>query len=142
MHHDDGAFRDWGVSGSLGYRAEADSKRGLSLKLTQEQGGSASGGVDGLFAAGAPAAANDNAAGARWTMEAGYGLPAFGGRFTGTPHLGYGWSDTARDYTLGWRLAPEGPAAPDLSFDLKATRRESGGAQPDHGVRGTLTVRW
>ena len=35
---------------------------------------------------------------------------------------------------LGWRLTPEGPAAPALSFDLTATRRETGADAPEHGL--------
>ena len=34
----------------------------------------------------------------------GYGIALFGGGFTGTPNLGFGLSDTGRDYRLGWRL--------------------------------------
>ena len=62
--------------------------------------------------------------------RAGYGLPAFGGAFAGTPNAGFALSDSARDWRLGWRLT------------LDATRRESaaGGARPEHGVmlRGVL----
>ena len=36
----------------------------------------------------------------------GYGLPVFGGGFTGTPNVGFGLSVGARDYRLGWRLTP------------------------------------
>ena len=37
----------------------------------------------------------------------GFGLPAFGDLFTATPELGFGFSNTGRDYRLGWRLARE-----------------------------------
>ena len=44
-------------------------------------------------------AANDDAAPSnRLDGELGYGLPVFGGGFTGTPNVGFGLSDTARDY--------------------------------------------
>ena len=58
-------------------------------------------------------------------MQAAWGLPVFGGGFTGSPHVGYGLTDDGRDYSLGWRLAPAGPQAPELSLGVKATRRES-----------------
>ena len=56
----------------------------------------------------------------RWTLEGAWGLPVPGGRFTGSPHMGLGLAPDGRDMRLGWRLTPEGPAAPDLSFDLTA----------------------
>ncbi len=47
-----------------------------------------------------------------------------------------GWGlPRARDYTLGWRLSPEANAnAPDLSFGVKALRRESDTQTPEHAV--------
>ena len=56
-------------------------------------------------------------------LDDGGGLPALDGRFTGSPHMGLGLAPDGRDMRPGWRLTPEGPAAPDLSFDLAATRR-------------------
>ena len=39
------------------------------------------------------------------TAEAGYGMSLFGDRFTGTPNIGVGMSDTEREYRMGWRLS-------------------------------------
>ncbi len=75
-------------------------------------------------------------------MEAAYGFPAFDGRFTGSPHVGLGLATAARDYTLGWRLAPEVASAPDLSFGLGATRRESDTQVPEHTVGFEIIARW
>ena len=75
-------------------------------------------------------------------MEAAYGFPAFGGRWTGSPHVGLGLATGARDYSLGWRLTPEAATAPDLSFGLKATRRESDTAPAEHTVGVSITARW
>ena len=55
----------------------------------------------------------------------GYGFPAFSGCCTGSPHGGLGLAVGGRDYSLGWRLTPEFAAAPDISFGVKATRREA-----------------
>ena len=68
-------------------------------------------------------------------------MPAFGGRFTGSPHLGLGLAAGSRDYTLGWRLAPAANA-PDLTLGVKAMRRESDGAAPEHGVGVEMSLRW
>ena len=75
-------------------------------------------------------------------MEAAWGMPAFGGRFTGSPYMGLGLATGARDYSLGWRLAPEAANAPDLSFGLRATRRESETAAPEHTVGVEMRVTW
>ena len=117
--------------------------RGLSLSLRHELGGQATGGLDALFA---PAPLDKRTvaeATGRWAAEAAYGFPAFGGRFTGSPHVGLGLATGARDYTLGWRLTPAANTnAPDLSFGVKATRRESEGVEPEHSVRFEAIARW
>ena len=140
--HEDDALEDRGVAASLGFDPNPASERGPSLTLRQELGARASGGLDALFA---PDPLEDRTGGeatSRWTMEAAYGLPAFGGRFTASPHVGLGLSGAARDYTLGWRLAPEAATAPDLSFGLKATRRESDTAAPEHTVGFEVRASW
>ena len=80
---------------------------------------------------------------ARWTAEAAYGFPAFSGRFTGSPHVGLGLATAARDYSVGWRLTPAANAnAPDISFGVRATRRESDTAMPEHTVGFEINARW
>ncbi|MDE0223242.1 MAG: hypothetical protein OXJ90_28535, partial [Spirochaetaceae bacterium] len=142
--HDDGGLEDRGVSAQLSFDPAPSSGRGLSLGLGQDWGGRASGGLDALFA---PEPLEDRGEGnseavSRWSMEAAYGLPAFGGRFTSSPYMGFGLAAGARDYTLGWRLAPEAANAPDLSFGLHATRRESDAAAPEHTVGVEASLRW
>lgn len=149
ISHEDGAMKDRGFSAALIYDPRADSAQGLSLTLRQEFGGAANGGLAALFAddplarrAGGYGSGHGSDAG-RWTMEAGYGLPAFGGRFVGTPHLSYGASGFGRDVGVGWQLAPEaGPGAPQLSFGVLATRRESNKEGADHGIGIEFKARW
>ena len=144
--HDDGGLEDRGVSARLSYDPEPSSGRGLSLSLGQDWGGRAQGGLDALFQ---PEPLEDRAgsgggheATSRWAMEAAWGLPALGGRFTGSPYMGLGLATGARDYSLGWRLAPEAATAPGLSFGLRATRRESDTASPEHVLGIEATARW
>ena len=89
--------------------------------------------------------ANDEAAdpSTRFDTEFGYGLPVFGGGFTGTPNVGFGVSDTARDYRLGWRLTPAASGDTGFEVSLDAMRRErrrsrarGDAAQPPPLVRG------
>ena len=142
LAHGDDDLKDRGYAASLAFDPDPATQRGASLSLRQEFGGQANGGLDALFQ---PATLEDRTgseATSRWAMEAAYGFPAFGGRWTGSPHVGLGLATGARDYSLGWRLVPEAANAPDLSFGLKATRRESGTAQAEHTVGFEATARW
>ncbi len=141
--HGNDDLEDQGFAASLVFDPKPGTERGLSLTLRQDWGGSAQGGLDALFAADPLSDRGGfGEAESRWQAEAAYGLPAFGGRFTGSPHVGLGLSTAARNYSVGWRLAPEAATAPDVSFGLKATRRESDSVQLEHTVGFELTARW
>ena len=78
----------------------------------------------------------------RLEARIGYGFSALGDGFTATPEIGFGLSDSQRDYSLGWRLglAQSGPAALELRLD--GTRRESvNDNDPVHGIAVRLTAR-
>ena len=140
--HGNDDLKDRGYAAALVFDPDPATGRGPSLSLRQEFGGQAQGGLDALFQ---PATLEDRSgseAASRWNMEAAYGFPAFGGRFTGSPHVGLGLATVARDYSVGWRLTPEAANAPDLSFGLRATRRESDTAQAEHTVGVEMTARW
>ena len=142
LAHENDDLEDRGFAAALSWDPRPATRRGLSLSLRQEFGGQAQGGLDALFA---PAPLEDrtgSAAASRWAMEAAYGLPAFGGRFVGSPHAGLGLSTGARDWSVGWRLTPEAATAPDLSFGLRATRRESDAADPEHTIGAEAILRW
>ena len=98
-------------------------------------------------------AANDNGEGGddelksrRLELKFGYGLSAFGDRFTWTPEVGVGLSDTGRDYSLGWRLVLGGSGSDGGSLELsfEARRRESANddTDPVHEVGLRLTARF
>ncbi len=158
LGHEASGFREVGLSGSLAFDPSPSSDRGLSLTLGQALGASATGGVDALYGRDTMAGlggADDDAGPAdllgRRRLEArvGYGLSAFGGRFTGTPELGFGVSESGRDYRLGWRLTlaggnTAGGNAGSFGLHLEATRREAAtdDGRPEHGVSLRVTVRW
>ncbi len=139
--HGNDDLKDRGYAAALAFDPDPATRRGPSLSLRQEFGGQAQGGLDALFQ---PAALEDRTgseATSRWAMEAAYGFPAFGGRWTGSPHVGLGLATGARDYSVGWRLAPE-TNAPDLSFGVKASRRETDTDAPEHTVGFEVRARW
>ena len=142
LAHDNDDLKDQGVSATLTFDPTPETKRGLSLSLRQDFGGQAEGGLDALFAPDLLEDRTDSEAESRWAMEAAWGLPAFGRRWTGSPHAGLGLATGARDYSLGWRLTPEAPNAPDLSFGVKAARRESGASAPEHTLGFEINTRW
>ncbi|MCY3669852.1 MAG: hypothetical protein OXH14_02070, partial [Alphaproteobacteria bacterium] len=141
--HEDRAMRNRGFSAALAYDPAPDSRRGLSLSLRRDIGGPAADGLDALFANEPIARRVHGQDAERWTAEIGYGLPVFGGRFVGVPHLGYGISYGTREIGLGWRLAPEAHAgAPGLSLAIQAARRESLLMPADHRIGIEIRVRW
>ena len=148
-------FRDLGFSGSLAWEGKSGSDRGAKLRLTQTVGGSSAGGADALLSRTTleGLAANDNGEGGddelksrRLELKFGYGLSAFGDRFTWTPEAGVGLSDTERDYSLGWRLVRGGSGSDGgaLELSFEARRRESANDDmpPVHEVGLRLTVRF
>ena len=141
MTHDAENLEDRGFAASLAFDPDPSTERGLSLALRQEMGGQATGGLDALFRADPISERTGSESDTRWTAEAAWGFPAFSKRFTGSPHVGLGIAPGARDYMLGWRLTPAA-GAPDLGFGVTATRRESDGADPQHGIGVELDTRW
>ena len=150
LTHEDGGFRARGFAASLAWNPTPGSALGPSIALRQTAGASASGGMDALLSRGTMAglAANDNDndvdVAHRLEVKLSYGLPAFGSRFIGTPEMGFGFSDTGRDYSLGWGLglARQDRTSLDLSFE--GTRRESANddRKPEHGMGLRLKARW
>ena len=141
--HAASGYGEWGVSGTL--RIEPDRRgRGLSLSLASGVGAEA-GGADAVWsarnaAALVPGAASDPSA--RLDAEVGYGLPAAGGRFTGTPYAGLSATDAEQGARVGWRLTrPSDPEA--FRLDVEAGRREaSGGDERGTGIGFRITSRW
>ena len=115
-----------------------------SLSLTQSLGASATGGVDALLGretmAGLAAPGGASSGG---RLDAGYGFPVFGGRFTGTPYLGLGTSAGGNDQRLGWRLTPERRDRLDIAVALEGLRRvAANGDAPEHGIVLRFAARW
>ena len=146
--HEDSDYREWGASGSV--RLDPGERgRGLSFSLAPTYG-AASSGVGRLWSA---RDAQGLAPGGefeperRLEGELGYGMSVFGDRFTGTPNVGFGISDRARDYRIGWRLTSAIEGDPGFEVNLDAMRRESANdneldARTEHGVMLRAAIRW
>ncbi len=142
--HAERGYGEWGVSGSLRL-VPGNAGRGLSMSLTPSYGADPSGsGRLWALPASAGLAANGAAElSGRFDAEAGYGLALFGGGFTGTPNVGFGLSETARVYRMGWRLTSAVRGDPGFEVSLDATRREAANDNgAEHGVMLRSTIRW
>ena len=143
VHAEDG-YDEWGVSGQFRL-APGVAGRGLTASLTPSWGVDPSG-SERLWAepasAGLAAAHGEAVPSRRLDGEVGYGMAVWGDRFTGTPHVGFGFSEAARELRMGWRLAPAAAGGgPELNLD--AVRREAtDGAEAEHGVMLRSAVRW
>ena len=145
--HEASGFREWGASAALTWDPRPETDRGLALRLRQSWGGSPAGGMDALLGRETLAglAANDDggtASAGRLEAELGYGIALFDGGFTGTPNLGVGFSETSRDYRVGWRLSSARRGDPGFRIDLDATRREAANADAEQGLMLRGTIRW
>ncbi|MCY3672417.1 MAG: hypothetical protein OXH14_15270, partial [Alphaproteobacteria bacterium] len=145
MHAAEG-YEEWGVSGQLRL-APGGAGRGLLASLTPSYGVDP-GGTQRLWAlpeASRLTANGEAAPSSRLDAELGYGMALFGGRFTGTPNVGFGMADGGvRDYRIGWRLASVMAGDPGFEVSLDAIRREAAGGniRPEHGVVLRSLIRW
>ena len=144
MHAEQG-YEEWGVSGHLRL-VPGGAGRGLSASLTPSYGVDP-GGSQRLWALPDASRLTSNGEAdpsSRLDAEMGYGMALFGDRFTGTPNVGLGLSDTARDLRMGWRLTSNVRGDPGFEVNLDATRREAVGGEeaPEHGVMLRSLIRW
>ena len=139
VHAEDG-YDEWGVSGQLRL-VPGGAGRGLSMSLTPSYGvdPSGSGRLWALPDAHALTANGDAEPSSRFDAEVGYGMALWGDRFTGTPNVGFGLSETAREYRMGWRLTSAVRGDPGFEVSLDATRREA--ANDDGKAEHTLMLR-
>ena len=143
--HEASGYREWGASASI--RLAPDERgRGPSFSLTPTYG-AASSGMDLIWSTRdvrglAPQGGFE--AGRSLEGELGYGLGLFGDRFTGTPNVGFGLSDSSRDWRIGWRLTSAVRGDPGFDVTLDATRSEAvnDDGPPRHGIMLTGTIRW
>ena len=131
LTYEDGSFRERGFAGSFAWDPAPSSDLGPRFTLSQRVGASATGGMDALFGretAPAPGTANDEGDDLlqrRLETRFGYGFPLFGGRYTGTPEIGFGLTETGREYIHNWRLAEARSEGFVFGLDVEGTRRES-----------------
>ena len=134
-----GDVEEWGVSGSA-HLSPGPGGRGLSLS---PRWGAAESGLarlwdEGMTGRASSGGAEADADTAHLDAEVGYGIGFWEGSGLATPHAGIGYgSDGERHYRLGTRFE----FGPDVAVGLRAERKE-GAADPEHGARLELRLRW
>ena len=142
--HEESGYEEWGASGAIRVNP-GPSGRGLSLTLAPVWGNAASDAERLWSAHDATTFSASEHVEAEGRLEAtvGYGMPVLGGRFTGTPELGLGVSESGRDWRLGWRLGLAGSGRVALGLGVEATRREPANDDtPEDRIGLTATMRW
>ncbi len=139
--HTEEDLENEGFSVSFHYDPKPASARGLELSLSQEIGGPSTGGLDALFASEPLSERPDSDEDSRLKLEAAYGFPVFSGQYISSPGVSLVRGSASRDYSLGWHFTPA-KSTIGISFGIKATRRESEGADPEHAVGVEASVRW
>ncbi len=139
MMHEDGNFRDWGVSASVSYSPPSDSGRGFSGSLSMDFGGDASRG-DFLGREVFPELVEADAGG-RWVMEGGYGLHSYERGLVGSPYVKLSGQDRLEEMRFGYRVEPKG-ADRGLQMELDVfTRLEKATVGDEDKVSAGLELR-
>ena len=143
VHQAEG-FSERGAAFSLSYDPTPSTPLGVTARLAPSWGGQAQSGAAALWARETMAGMVPGGAaqGHRLNGEVGYGLPV-GGRFVGTPRVGFSRSEHGRDYRVGYGLGMLEARSLNVDVGVDAHRSESpmqGGA--NNGVRGQVSLGW
>ena len=145
LSHEDGEFRERGLSGSVSWDPDSGSRRGAAISLTSSVSDAATRGLDSfplnpgdrdVLAGLVETGDDDRHSNAQVQVKAGYGFGVFEDRLTGIPEFGVTWSGDSRKYSAGWRLLNERSGA--FEIQLEATHRrfmDNGGSDDGIGMR-------
>ena len=141
LTHEDRSLREQGFAGSFAWDPDPSSERGVSLSLRQTVGGPETGGMNAVFSRSTLeglAANDDGDVLDRRRLEAnlGYGFAVFRDRYTTTPEIGLGLSESDREVKLGLRLmrAARGELAFDVGVEGRRLDRLDGSEGPEYEI--------
>ena len=142
--HEAEGFSERGMAFSLSYDPTPSTPLGVTARVAPSWGGQAQSGAAALWGRETMAgmAQGGAAQGYRLNGEVGYGLPV-GGRFVGTPRVGFSRSEHSRDYRVGYGLGVLETRSLHVEVGVDALRSESpmaGGAS--NALRGQASFGW
>ncbi len=117
--HEEGAFRDWGVTFGLSWDPRPDTREGFSATFGYDLGNGTSG-EDALLGAETYPEQIETDGGTRWRSEVAFGVSQ-GGDMVGSSYGGLsGTSDDVDEARVGYRIEPDTPHAEKLRIDVWA----------------------
>ncbi len=117
--HEDGNFRDWGLTFGVSWDPRPDTKEGVSAMFGYDLGNVTSG-ADPLLGPETYPEQMDTDGGTRWRSEVAFGVSQ-GGGMVGSPYGGLrGTSDDVEAARVGYRIEPDTPNAEKISLDVWA----------------------
>ena len=134
--HEDGNFRDWGLSLGLSWDPRPETKRGCSATAQHGLGGASAGGVDALFGPEAFPGAPGAEGGSGWSVEAACGTGR-GRGMVGSPYARASGGGEADSLRVGYRIEPDADHASDATVQAWADPSADGGT-----VGAGLEWRW
>ena len=134
--HEDGNFRDWGLSLGLSWDPRPETKRGCSATAQHGLGGASAGGVDALFGPEAFPGAPGAGGGSGWSVEAACGTGR-GRGMVGSPYARASGGGEAESLRVGYRIEPDADHAEDATVQAWADPSADGGS-----VGAGLEWRW
>ncbi len=117
---------------------------GVTARVAPSWGGQAQSGAAALWGRETMAglAQGGAAQGYRLNGEVGYGLPV-GGRFVGTPRVGFSRSEHSRDYRVGYGLGVLETRSLNVEVGVDALRSESPmQGEASNALRGQASFSW
>ena len=134
--HEDGNFKDWGLSLGLSWDPRPETKRGCSATARHGLGGASAGGVDALFGPEAFPGAPGAGGGSGWSVEAACGMGR-GHGMVGSPYARASGGGEAESLRVGYRIEPDADHAEDATVQAWADPTADGGS-----VGAGLEWRW
>ena len=134
--HEDGNFKDWGLSLGLSWDPRPETKRGCSATAQHGLGGASAGGVDALFGPEAFPGAPGAGGGSGWSVEAACGTGR-GRGMVGSPYARASGGGEAESLRVGYRIEPDADHAEDATVQAWADPSADGGS-----VGAGLEWRW
>ena len=134
--HEDGNFKDWGLSLGLSWDPRPETKRGCSATAQHGLGGASAGGVDALFGPEAFPGAPGAEGGSGWSVEATCGTGR-GRGMVGSPYARASGGGEAESLRVGYRIEPDADHAEDATVQAWADPTADGGS-----VGAGLEWRW
>ena len=136
------SLMDWGASAAVSWDLDPGSAVGPALSLRHDWGGASANGFNSLASATGFNLTESDSGRKLLTAEAAWGFSFPNAGLVGAPYLGFSGTDSARDYTFGWRLNATDEDARDFSIGVSTTYSEREHKADDHRLGVELSSRW